>query len=92
MDDEEEQVQSPPVSGRGAHFAAGMLSGGEVSPGLQQLAARYKAQTPTSYKPGGTSNGMAQGQFQATLGGLFPVQNGSASDTYSTKKYYGGMQ
>jgi hypothetical protein len=90
--DDEDQVAPPPVSGRGAHFADGLLSGGEVSPGLQQLAARYKAQTPTSYKPGGTSNGMAQGQFQATLGGLFPVQNGSASDTYNTKKYYGGMQ
>lgn len=62
------------------------------SESLLQLAARYKAQTPTSYKPGGTSNGMSAGQFQATLGGMFPVQNGSASDTYNTKKYYGGMQ
>jgi hypothetical protein len=92
MDEDQDQQYQPPVSGRGDHFAAGMLSGGESSPGLQQLAARYKAQTPTSYKPGGTSNGMSAGQFQATLGGLFPVQNGSASDTYNTKKYYGGMQ
>ena len=90
--DDEEQVQSPPVSGRSAHFADGLLSGGEVSPGLAQMAQRYKAQTPTSYRPSGTSNGMSAGQFQATLGGLFAVQNGSASDTYSTKKYYGGMQ
>jgi hypothetical protein len=37
MDDDEE-VQPPPVSGRGQHFGAEMLSGGEVSPGLQQLA------------------------------------------------------
>lgn len=69
-----------------------MLSGGEVSPGLQEMAQRYKAQTPTAYQPSGTSNGMSADQFQATLGGMFPVQNGSASDTYNTKKYYGGMQ
>ena len=88
--DNEEQVLPPfPVTGRGQHFADGMLSGGEVSPGLQQLAARYKAQTPTSYRPSGTSNGMGADQFQATLGGLFPVQNGMATDTYNTKKYYG---
>jgi hypothetical protein len=66
-----------------------MLSGGEVSPGLQQLAARYKAMTPTSCRPSGTSNGMSADQFQA-LGGMFPVQNGSATDTYNTKKYYSG--
>ena len=90
MDDDEEQAP-PPVSGRSAHFADGLLSGGEISPGLAQMAARYKAQTPTSYKPGGTSNGMSANQFQATLGGLFPVQNGSASDTYNTKKYYGSL-
>jgi hypothetical protein len=89
--DDEEQFQPPPVEGRGAHFGAGLLSGGEVSPGLAEMARRYKAETPTSYRPGGTSNGMSAGQFQATLGGLFPVQNGSATDTYNTKKYYGSQ-
>jgi len=87
--DDEDQVAPPPVTGRGAEFGGGMLSGGEVSPGLAQMAQRYKAQTPTSYRPSGTSNGMSAGQFQATLGGLFAVQNGSATDTYNTKKYYG---
>lgn len=66
-----------------------MLSGGEVSPGLQQLAARFNAQTPTSYRPSGTSNGMAADQFEATMGGMFPTQNGSAESTYKTKKYFG---
>ena len=89
MNDDDQQQMPPPVEGRGQHFAAGMLSGGEVSPGLQQLAARYKAQTPTSYKPGGTSNGMSAGQYQATLGGKFPVQNAVATDQYNTQKFYG---
>ena len=61
-----------------------MLSGG-VSPGLPQLAVRYKAQTPTACQPGGTSNGMSAGQYKATPGGKFPVQNGSVTDTYQTK-------
>jgi hypothetical protein len=92
MEDDEEQM--PPVSGRGQHFGEGMLSGSgisgaEISPGLAQMAARYAAQTPTSYRPSGTSNGMGADQFKNTLGGMFPVQNGSASDTYETKKYYG---
>jgi hypothetical protein len=83
----------PPLSdlGRGQHFGAGMLSGGEPSSGLQQLAARYKAQTPTKYMPSGTSNGMSADQFSATLGGQFDNQNGSSTDTWATKKYFGGF-
>jgi hypothetical protein len=89
VNDDDQQEMPPPVSGRGQHFGEGMLSGGEVSPGLQQLAARYKAQTPTAYQPGGTSNGMSADQYQATLGGKFPVQNGVATDQYNTQKFYG---
>jgi hypothetical protein len=88
VNDDDQQEMPPPVSGRGQYFGEGMLSGGEVSPGLQQLAARYKAQTPTAYQPGGTSNGMSAGQYKATLGGKFPVQNGSATDTYETMKFF----
>jgi len=81
----------PPLNdlGRGQHFGVGMLSGGEPSQSLQELAARYKAETPTAYRPSGTSNGMSADQFSATLGGQFANQNGSASDTWETKKYYG---
>lgn len=92
MDDEEQQQLPPfPVSGRSQHFGEGMLSGSEVSPGLAEMAKKYKAETPTSYKPSGSSNGMSAGQYQATLGGLFGVQNGSATDTYNVKKFYGSM-
>lgn len=88
--DDEDQVVSP-VSGRGQHFGAGMV-GGQVMPSesLLQLAARYKAQTPTSYRSTGSASGMSTDQYQATLGGMFPTQNGMATDTYSTKKYYSG--
>jgi hypothetical protein len=55
---------------------------------LQDLAARYRAQTPSSYRPSGTMNGMSSDQFEATMGGMMPVQNGSAEDTYAGKKWY----
>jgi hypothetical protein len=87
MDDDEMQVP-PPVSGRSQHFGEGMLSGGEVSPGLAESARRFNASVPRSYQPGGTSNGMSAGQYKATLGGKFPVQNGSATDTYETMKFF----
>lgn len=89
MDDDDQAM--PPVEGRGQHFGAGMV-GRQIDPpqSLQDLAARYKAQTPTRYRPSGTSNGMSADQFQGTMGGLFPVQNGVASDQYETQKYFGG--
>jgi hypothetical protein len=94
-DDDEDQVV-PPVSGRSQHFGEGILSGGglsggaEISPGLQESARRFNAAVPTAYRGLGSSNGMAASQYQATMGGMFATQNGSALDTYATKKFYGG--
>jgi hypothetical protein len=87
---DEDEMQVPPVSGRGAEFGSGMLSGGEVSPGLAQMAARYKAQTPTSYQSTGSPSGISADQYKATMGGLFPIQNGASTDTYDIKKFYPG--
>jgi hypothetical protein len=41
-------------------------------------------------RPTGTMNGMAAGQFQVTMGGMFRTQNGEASSTYDTGKYFRG--
>jgi hypothetical protein len=92
VDDEEDQQYPPSVEGRNQHFGAGMI-GGQVdpSPGLQETARRFNAQTPTSYKPNGSSSGMSADQYQATLGGMFPTANGMAQSTYATKKYYGSQ-
>ncbi len=57
-------------------------------PSLQDEAARYNAQVPREYKPGGSLNGMSGEQYENTLGGAFRNPNGSAMDTYATKKYF----
>jgi hypothetical protein len=92
VNDDEDQQYPPSAEGRNQNFGAGMM-GGQIdpSPSLQETARRFNAQIPTSYRPSGTSNGMSADQFQATLGGMFPTQNGSATDTYQTKKYYGSQ-
>ena len=78
-----------PVQNRNAAFGEG-LTGGQVAapPSLQAEAARYNEMVPHAYRPSGTSNGMSAGQAQATLGGAFSNPNGSALDTYNTKKYF----
>jgi hypothetical protein len=90
MDDDDMTQQEPPVEGRNQHFGAGMV-GGQLAPpqSLQDLAARYRAQTPTGYRPSGTSNGMSADQYQATMGGMYGNSNGSSADTWSTMKFFG---
>jgi hypothetical protein len=87
MDENEQQV--PAIANRNEAFGAGLV-GGQVQapPSLQAEAARYNASVPQEYRPSGSLNGMSQEQYQATLGGAFANPNGSAMDTWSTKKYF----
>jgi hypothetical protein len=89
MDDDEDQDQQSPVSGRSAHFGAGLLSGSESSPGLQASAQRFMASVPTSYRPSGSGNGMSAEQATATMSGQLPVQDGQSDSTYLSKKWFG---
>ena len=60
----EEEQNAPAVSGRGAHFGNGMTEapGSLDSPGLQQLAQRYKAQSQagTRVQPTASGNAMSK--------------------------------
>ena len=60
--------------------------GGQEAPDLEQQS--IAAQQPRGIRPTGTMNGMAAGQFQTTMGGMFRTQNGEASSTYDTGKYF----
>src|ERR1700730_2833258 len=92
MDDDDEamyQQDQQPVSGRSQHFGAGMTEapGTEDSPGLQQAAQRYKAETPTSVRPTRSGNAMSKNQYDSTLGGQLGVQNGVSTDQYQISKW-----
>lgn len=89
MMDENDEQQIPAVQNRNEAFGQG-LTGGQVMPppSLQEDAARYNSETPTVYRPSGSGNGMSAGQAEATLGGALGVGNGSAEDTWSTKRYF----
>ena len=78
-----------PVQNRNAAFGEGLV-GGQIAapPSLQAESARFNSMVPHAYRPRGTSNGMSSGQAQATLGGAFANQNGSAMDTWTTKKFF----
>ena len=86
MDDE---TLTPAVQNRNAAFGEG-LTGGQIAapPSLQEESARFNSMVPHAYRPSGSANGMSSGQAQATLGGAFANPNGSALDTYATKKYF----
>lgn len=85
----EEQVPPSAVQNRNQAFGQGLLHGAESpSPSLQAEADRFNASVPQHYKPSGSGNGMSQGQYQTTLGGAFANPNGSALDTYATKKFF----
>jgi hypothetical protein len=88
-DEEMYQQQEQPVSGRGAHFGTGMTEapGSLDSPGLQQMAQRYKSETPTSMQPTASGNAMSKNQYDATMGGQLGVQNGLSSDQYQISKW-----
>ena len=64
--------------------------GGQIAvpPSLQEESARLNSMVPHAYRKSGSANGMSSGQYQATLGGAFANPNGSALDTYATKKYF----
>lgn len=87
--DEEQQV--PAVANRSQEFGSGMI-GGQVAPpaSLQETAARYNASVPRNYRPSGSGIGMSAGQATATFGGMFRNPNGSATDTWETKRYFEG--
>ena len=83
------QAAPPPVQNRNEAFGEGLLHGAEnPSPSLQAEADRFNAAVPQHYKPSGSGNGMSSEQYQTTLGGAFANPNGSALDTYATKKYF----
>jgi hypothetical protein len=92
VDEDEEQIPArvaPAVANRSQQFGEGMIHGQVAPPeSLQQEAARYNASVPREYRPSGSLNGMAQDQYQATLGGAFATPNGSAMSTYQTKKFF----
>jgi hypothetical protein len=87
VDENEQQV--PAIANRNEAFGTGLV-GGQVQapPSLQEEAARYNAEVPRAYRPSGSGNGMSSGQAQATLGGAFANPNGSALDTWATKRYF----
>ncbi len=87
MNDEEAPTSA--IYNRNAAFGEGLI-GGQVAPppSLQDEAARYNAEVPRAYRPSGSGNGMSSGQAQATLGGAFANPNGSALDTWATKRYF----
>lgn len=87
MNDEEQQP--PAIANRNRMFGEGMIHG-QVEPpqSLQEEASRFNASVPTEYRPSGSLNGMAQDQYENTLGGSFKPMNGSALDTWSTKRYF----
>ena len=93
MDEEQAEQQSPAegMSGRGQHFGEGMISGGEVSPGLQESARRFMSGVPRSYRGLGSANGMGATTAASTMNGMLTAtQNGSAADTYNSKKWFRG--
>lgn len=84
-----DQDKIPAYANRNQSFGEGMVHGQVAAPqSLQEEAARYGAQVPTEYRPSGSLNGMAADQYEATIGGSLAVQNGSASDTWRTKKFF----
>ena len=60
---------------------------GIFSPGLQQDQAEYSARIPRSVTPSMSGNGMSSEQFQETLGGSMPVNNGMAANQYQTARF-----
>lgn len=85
MDD---QQQGPSVYNRNAAFGEGM-TGGQVMPSysLQQTQAEFNARVPRGYRAPSSGNGMSRRQYEQTLGGAFPNNNGMSADQYEVSKY-----
>lgn len=62
------------------------------SPGLAEEQAASNARIPHSVAPSTSGNGMSAGQYQQTLGGAFPVQNGIAKNQYDVAKFSMGKE
>lgn len=80
------------VQNRNDAFTEGVSGAGamapSIPPSLLQRQANMNSGGPARVKYSGSSNGMSQSMYQGTMGGMFPTQNGSAADTYQTKKYF----
>jgi hypothetical protein len=78
----------PSTYNRNAAFGEGAV-GGQFMPSqsLQETAQRFNALVPRSYRPSSSGNGMSRSQYQATLGGAFPTNNGMAQNQYEVAKY-----
>ena len=84
---DEEQV--PAIANRSQRFGEGMIHGQASPPeSLQAEANRFNASVPKVYRPSGSGIGMSAGQAEATYSGLFRNANGSAADTYQSKKFF----
>jgi hypothetical protein len=57
------------------------------SPGLADEQAAANAAVPRSVTPSISGNGMSSEQYQQTLGGQMPTDNGMAAKQYSISKY-----
>lgn len=85
-------MQPQAYQNRNEAMNEGINGGPTASPGLAQQQQSMAAEQPRGIRPSGTMNGMAAGQFQATMGGMFATQNAQAESTYDTKKYFEGRQ
>jgi hypothetical protein len=83
----------PAYASRSTEFGNGLSDGVDPfgSPHLAAEAARYNASVPSAVQSTGSLNGMSVGQYEATFGGQYPVQNGISNDTYAMKKFRGGQ-
>lgn len=88
MNPDEDGGGPAPIQNRNQAFAGGMTGGQAMySNSLANEAARYNAMVPKAYHGPGSMNGMSEKQYQSTLGGAFPTQNGLATDNYEVMKY-----
>lgn len=57
------------------------------SPGLSEQQEAYNRRFPRAFRPSSSLNGMSADQYEQTLGGAFPVQNGIAKNQYDVAKF-----
>jgi len=69
----------------GEQASAGMGVFG--SPGLQETQQAANEQVPHSVVPSSSGNGMSAEQYEATLAGAFPTDNGVAKNQYAIGKF-----
>jgi hypothetical protein len=65
---------------------------GIFSPGLQETQQTANARVPRSIMPSMSGNGMSSEQYQQTLGGQMPVDNGMAASQYQTARFTMGKE